>query len=126
MVWKWKTGKYSSHNRNAKFLKWVLFNVLREEPKHPKSAHFHINLLKGYRGIGVGGLLFEEFEEILRKKGIKEYYGEAFSSNTEKGGKLMRVWERFGFKLYDKKESKVFSKKEIGGKAYLICVHKGV
>ncbi|MCL0063268.1 hypothetical protein M1N70_00500 [Peptococcaceae bacterium] len=91
------------YNKNCiKFFWWLMWKSWREIPCAPMSgAHFHFNILKGYRGISTTKRLVEAYVTYLKEKhpNIKIVWGqmEVFENR-----RMPAVFERFGWKLYDK------------------------
>ena len=59
-----------------------------------------------YRGIGLGGFLMRLFMDFLKEKG----YESAYLWTTDEQTAAVALYERFGFKLTEEKESNAFGK----------------
>jgi len=84
------------------FFWWFIWRSWREIPKTPLGgAHFHFNIMKGYRNISTTKQLVETYISYLKENHphIKIVWGqmEVFDNR-----RMPAVFERFGWKLYDK------------------------
>jgi ribosomal protein S18 acetylase RimI-like enzyme len=115
------TGKYASHPRSKRFIRWLLTSGFREQPKHPRNAaHLHFDLDQNYRGRGIGRRLWEEYERRLKAAGIKQCYG-AFFSHPKRRPEL--AYTRYGFGVYDRRRTTMFEP-EIMDPVEVVCVSK--
>jgi GNAT superfamily N-acetyltransferase len=95
---------------DRRFIKWFLARSMQETPRAPRrAAHFHINLLPEHRNTGTGIRLFKHFIAALEDADIKKLYGQI---QTFEGRRTDKVFERFGFQLYDRRAISKF--KEYG------------
>lgn len=99
IIFRMLSGK---HNRNDwNFLRWFLVRSLRGTPSAPRqSAHFHINISAEHRNTGTGWRLFRYFLKHLEERGIENVYGQI---QTFEDRRPDRVFERFGFRLFDRR-----------------------
>ena len=97
--WRFLSGQYDQNSRV--FLKWCCFNASKETPKAPKhSAHFHFNFLPEHRNTGAGIRLLRAFVKLLQEKQVSRVYGQIQTGNDRRPD---RVFERFGFTLFDRR-----------------------
>jgi L-amino acid N-acyltransferase YncA len=96
-------AKYPFYNRPTRdFIGWILRNSWREVPSTPRrSAHFHFNMLPEAQGMANTGKLMNCYLNHLRKKGVKQVYGQVVTFETRRGAKL---FERYGFQILDRRE----------------------
>jgi GNAT superfamily N-acetyltransferase len=117
------TGRYSRHPRTRHFIRWLLINGYREQPRHPENAaHLHLNLEKKYRGCGLGLRLWRTYEEQLEEAGIQNCYG-AFFSRPDRRPET--VYSRLGFSVYDRKLTSIFQP-EVTDPVEVVCVQKRI
>jgi hypothetical protein len=94
------------------FLNWLLLKAGRETPAVPRrAAHFHINILPGWRG-EAGRPLMICFMRMIPKWRIARIYGQMQVYETRRSE---RVFNRFGFRLYDKRKVTKFERFGVGG-----------
>lgn len=116
-------GKYAGHPRSEQFVRWVFTKGLKERPKHPEHAgHLHLNLNPEYRGIRIAKCLWETFEDMLRAKGVGQYYGEFYSYGTRR---LERIYSRYGLKVFDRCATTIFHP-EIPDTVLTVCMSKNL
>lgn len=114
-------GRYANHPRTKKFIRWLLTNGYREQPRHPEhAAHLHFDIQKSYRGAGLAWRLWQKYEEQLLNAGASHCYG-AFFSRPER--RPESIYSRFGFSVYDRKPTTIFQP-EISEPVEVVCVHK--
>ena len=100
VAWRWMRGQYDADSRS--FLLWCLRKGRKQTPLAPRrAAHFHFNLLPDYRNAGLGHRLMKTFVDTLASRGINKVYGQI---QTGQDRRPERVFERYGFKCYDKRE----------------------
>jgi len=118
LYWRYMLGKYKDHPRSDEFAKFILTEAPFQIPKYPASTpHFHFNVDKDHRGMGIGSKLLAAFEETLREKGINSYYAEVISS---KEGRSEEDFIRLGYSIFDKKPTTVFRRER--GNLDVLCV----
>jgi GNAT superfamily N-acetyltransferase len=123
MITRAATGCYSRHPRTRHFIRWLLMNGYREQPRHPdNAAHLHLNIEKSYRGHGLGLRLWQAYKEQLNAAGIQNCYG-AFFSRPERRPEV--VYQRLGFSVFDRKLTTIFHP-EIADPVEVVCVQKRV
>ncbi len=95
--------KYPFYNRPTRdFIGWILRNSWREVPTTPRrSAHFHFNMLPEVQGMANTGKLMNMYLDHLRRKRVKQVYGQVVTFETRRGAKL---FERYGFQVLDRRE----------------------
>jgi GNAT superfamily N-acetyltransferase len=114
-------GLYDHHPRSKQFVRFVMKNGLLQIPKHPeKSAHFHFNVEPEYRARGVGKKLLNAFKDMLKSKGLGQYYAEVMCSENRKPESY---YERLGYQIYDRVKTDIFFP-EIAEPVYVVCVYK--
>jgi hypothetical protein len=97
-------GRYGPQSK--RFLRWFLFNAARETPRAPsRAAHFHINILPKWRAREVGRRLISGFVRALAERNVKRVYGQI---QTYRDRRPAKVFERYGFKLFDEKRVSKF------------------
>jgi len=85
--------------KNLKFLYYTALSYMKKEFKKPVDiykkypAHFHINLIKDYRGKGIGSRLVYNFLDYLKRNNIKGLHIVTASE------KAKRFFEKCGFNL---------------------------
>ena len=104
-VFRYLTGRYNKASR--RFLYWVVFRSVGQTPKTvPRTPHFHFNLLLPYRNGRAGrGLLFTYVDNV-EASGARAVYGQIQIQDE----KRTRFFERYGFKLIDKKRITKFAR----------------
>ncbi|MDP8244525.1 MAG: GNAT family N-acetyltransferase [Candidatus Hinthialibacter antarcticus] len=98
------TGQYNQASRN--FLWWCMTEGSKQTPDAPKhGGHLHFNLLPAYRAQGgaggVGARLLVPFVKWAQQNGLKRVYGQIQTTDDRR---TERVFNKFGFHTYDKKE----------------------
>lgn len=94
------TGRYNAASR--RFLWWCCVKGPKETPSVPKgAAHFHFNLLPPYRNRGLGKKFFFRFLRMIENDGLPGVYGQIQITDDRRP---LRVFEKFGFTLYDQRE----------------------
>jgi hypothetical protein len=92
-------GRYDRKDR--RFLRWFVCRSFRETPRRPRdAAHFHINLLPGWRDGKAGRKLVFGFLRALERSGVPRVYGQI---QTYEDRRPARVFERYGFHLFDRR-----------------------
>jgi hypothetical protein len=110
VLWKIITGRY--RRSDFIFLYWLLSKAGRETPAAPgMAAHFHINILPDWRG-EAGRPLLVAFLRAVPNWGIGLIYGQMQIYPTRRREKL---FERFGFHLYDKRKVTKFERFGVAG-----------
>ena len=123
MITRAATGRYARHPRTRHFIRWLLVNGYREQPRHPENAaHLHLNIEKPYRGRDLGMRLWQTYEERLNRAGIQKCYG-AFFSWPKRRPEV--VYSRLGFSIYDRKLTTIFQP-EIPETVEVVCVEKKI
>jgi hypothetical protein len=97
-IWRLITFRYSRETRN--YLCWLVLRGWREVPNVPSksAAHFHFNMLPGWRQWRVTLDLLAQFREDLRERGVRQVYGQMV---IPPGRRPPRVFGRFGWEFYD-------------------------
>lgn len=110
VVWKIATGRY--RKGDFLFLHWLLLKAGPQTPRAPKrAAHFHINILPGWRGVA-GRPLLSTFLRSIPKWRIRRVYGQMQVYGARRHAAL---FERFGFTLYDQREVTKFERFGVRG-----------
>ncbi|HEU6448607.1 MAG TPA: hypothetical protein VFV23_09250 [Verrucomicrobiae bacterium] len=121
MILRAAAGRYAQHPRTKHFIRWLLTNGYREQPKHPnRAAHLHVDIDRQYRGHGLAYRLWLAYEGQLHAAGVKQCYGAFFSwpkRRPENG------YSRFGFSVFDRKPTTMFQP-DISDPVEVVCVHK--
>jgi ribosomal protein S18 acetylase RimI-like enzyme len=121
MLLRLATGKYASHPRSRRFIRWLLFSGYREQPKHPRdAAHLHFDLDQNFRGRGVGFRLWNDYQKRLKDAGVKHCYG-AFFSHAKRRPEV--AYSRYGFGVYDRRPTTMFQP-EVMDPVEVVCVSK--
>lgn len=110
VFWRMISGRYS--RSDFRFLAWLLRKAGKETPNAPKkAAHFHINILPEWRG-EAGRHLLVSFLRSIPKWNIGLMYGQmqVYSSRRSE-----RLFEKFGFHLYDKRVVTKFERFGVSG-----------
>lgn len=93
------SGEYNSNPETVNYVGGLFFRAFMENPKHPKTpAHFHMNLHKEHRGLGLGRRLFFSFEEMLIANSIPQVYAVGISSPKRENEYFFR---KLGFGLFN-------------------------
>ncbi|MGH7940161.1 MAG: GNAT family N-acetyltransferase [Limisphaerales bacterium] len=123
MITRAATGCYAGHARSRHFIRWLLTNGYREQPKHPeKAAHLHLNVERSHRGRGLGLRLWRAFEQQLEEAGMRNCYGAFFSHRRRRPE---AVYSKLGFSVFDRKTTTIFQP-EISEPVEIVCVHRKV
>lgn len=94
------TFRYSLND--LRFLWWSCWKAPSETPAAPhNAAHFHFNILPEYRNTGVGRKLYFRFERMVRERGLRGLYGQIQTADDRR---TARIFERYGFQHYDRRE----------------------
>jgi hypothetical protein len=102
------TRQYNGHTLS--FLRWVALKSLVQTPKRPpRAAHFHINVLPRGRTGSLGLKLIFSFLDSLPRRGIERVFGQI---QTYEDRRPVKVFERYGFKLFDRKRVTKFERLE--------------
>ncbi len=104
VIWRLASGQYNQASRN--FLWWCMTQGPKQTPNAPKNCgHLHFNLLTDYRAQGaaggVGARLLVPFVKWAQYNGLKKVYGQIQTTDDRR---TERVFNKFGFQTYDKKE----------------------
>lgn len=100
-------GEDMTTRNDRTFLHWLFFCSWRERVRRPPTmAHMHFCIHPNYRGQFLAQRLWSAFEYKLKAHGIVHYYGEVI---TCKPRQVIRVYERYGLKLYDQAPSSMFA-----------------
>lgn len=104
------TGRYDRND--YRFLYWLLRKAGRETPAVPKkAAHFHINILPEWRG-EAGRELYVLFFRSIPTWNIEMLYGQMQIYESRRS---IRMFEKFGFQLYDKRAVTKFERFGVEG-----------
>jgi hypothetical protein len=99
------SGQYDRQSRN--FIKWCCLKATAETPRAPeRTPHFHFNMLKEHRDLKTTYKLVMTFLEMLTRRGHKQVYGQI---QTFEDRRPQKVFERFGFYLYDQRPVSKFT-----------------
>ena len=110
ILWNVVTGRYG--RSDFTFLGWLLRRAGKETPDAPKkAAHFHINILPEWRG-EAGRHLLVKFLRSIPKWNIGLMYGQMQMYDSRRSE---RMFEKFGFHLYDKREVTKFERFGVSG-----------
>jgi hypothetical protein len=122
MAARFVSGRYASHERSRRFVRWLFTAAFWQRPKHPHgAAHLHFNLDHEYRGQGICRRMWEVYSHRLCDAGITRCYGEFFSYA---GRRPERVYARFGFREFDRKHTSFFYPEM--SDVELVCVHRNL
>jgi ribosomal protein S18 acetylase RimI-like enzyme len=98
-------GEYRSWRGSFPYL----FRLALEPPMHAPvaqfPAHLHINLLECTRGRGVGRRLLEGFLTHLEAQGVPGVQ----LSTTDRNEAAVHLYERFGFRVWASRETKLYA-----------------
>jgi GNAT superfamily N-acetyltransferase len=120
MLWRLGCGRYAGHPRSRQFVRWLLLDGFREQPRHPpKAAHLHFDLEKRFRGRGISRRLWEMYSEQLRRARIGCCYGAFFSSPWRRPE---TVYSRYGFEEFDRRRTTLFEPELLP--VDIVCVQK--
>lgn len=120
LYWRYLFGKYKDHPRSRDFARFVLTEARHNVPKHPNDTpHFHFNVDRDYRGMGIGTSLITRFEEAVKVEGMDSYYAEVMSLQTAhlpswvtlSPSQLIRSeddFTRMGYRIFDRKPTTMF------------------
>lgn len=102
-------SRYRRYNQATRdFIGWILRNSWREVPAAPRrSAHFHFNILPEAQGLVNSRALMNAYLDDLREAGVKLVYGQVVTFENRRGA---RVFERYGFKVIERREITKFRK----------------
>jgi len=90
------------------FMQWFLTRSVHETPNvPPRAAHFHINLLPDWRASGVARRMIFPFVNSLKRRNVKRVYGQI---QTYDDRRSTRLFERYGFKLFDRRRLSRFER----------------
>lgn len=104
-LFRYLTGRYDKQSR--RFLYWVVFRSAGQTPMAiPRAAHLHFNLLPQYRTGQAGRALFFTYVDKVKAHGSPAVY---FQMQVQ-DDKRTRFFERYGFKLMDKKRITKFAR----------------
>jgi len=121
MITRAATGCYAGHPRTRHFIRWLLTNGYREQPRHPdNAAHLHLNIEKPWRGRGLALRLWQAYERQLADADIRNCYGAFFSWPRRRPE---AVYSRLGFSVFDRKLTTIFHP-EIHEPVEIVCVQK--
>jgi hypothetical protein len=102
------TRQYNRHTLS--FLRWVALKSFVQTPKRPRrAAHFHINVLPRGRTRSLGLKLIFSFLDSLPRHGVERVFGQI---QTYEDRRPVKVFERYGFKLFDRKRVTKFERLE--------------
>lgn len=106
VVWRALTLRYRASD--FRFLSWFLVRAAGETPAHPpKAAHFHINLLNGWRdGVNARRLIFA-FLDSLAGKPVKAVYGQIQTFDDRRSSLL---FSRYGFRELERRRVTKFER----------------
>nr|VFJ58317.1 MAG: Acetyltransferase (GNAT) family protein [Candidatus Kentron sp. FM]VFJ73574.1 MAG: Acetyltransferase (GNAT) family protein [Candidatus Kentron sp. FM] len=132
LYWRYLFGKYRDHPRSRDFARFVLTEARHNVPKHPNNTpHFHFNVDRDYRGMGIGTSLIARFEEAIKVKGIDSYYAEVMSLQTTERPSSVTLspsqlihseddFIRMGYKIFDRRSTPIF-RQELGD-LNILCI----
>jgi hypothetical protein len=91
----------SYDDQSRSFVRWVVGRGMRETPKAPPAAaHFHVNLLPGYRNGPVAREIVFSLIDVLEEDGADRVYGQIQTFDGRRAPALFRRW---GFELFDQR-----------------------
>ncbi len=115
-LFKCLTRRYSAKSR--KFIYRLITRGSLERPKRPRAtAHLHLNVKEGFRGMGLGRRLVETLFDYLVKEGVRGIYGELTFVESRQSE---QIYTKHGFLIYDKRPTSIWGKLE--RKTYLMCI----
>jgi len=92
--------------QSLRFVRWFVFHARRETPAVPRRAgHFHINLLPAWRNGVVARRLISSFLARTRFWDTRRVFGQI---QTFEDRRPARVFERYGFRLFDRRRTSKF------------------
>lgn len=96
-------SRYPGYNRASRdFVGWILRNSWREVPAAPRRvAHFHFNMLPEVQSMAVTHELLNSYFTYLHEAGERSVCGQIVTFEGRRGA---RLFERYGFKIVDKRE----------------------
>ncbi len=96
----WRYRGYQKATRD--YVKWILRDARREVPTAPENMpHFHFNLLPEVQGLAGTRALINANFDYLAAAGEKAVFGQVVTFADRRGAK---VFERYGFKVIERKE----------------------
>lgn len=99
-------GRY--RRQDFRFLGWFLARAGRETPRVPRrTAHFHLNILKPYRNGGFILPLMLALQKRLEDRGVRCVYAQI---QTRQDRRTERLFERYGFRLFDRRRVSKFDR----------------
>jgi len=108
ILWRIISGRYRLGRRELAYGLRLLGSALRGEIPKPDldryPAHLHINVLKGYRGKGIGTRLMVRFLEYLRERGA----GGVHLVTTNMHREALPFYERMGFQIQRRVRTRVW------------------
>lgn len=114
-------GRYASHPRSRRFIRWLLTAGFWEQPRHPRhGAHLHMQVSREHQGRNVARKLWEAYEERIREAGVTSCYG-AFFSCRQRHPEI--AYSRYGFSVFDRHRTTLFEP-EIHDPVEVVCVYK--
>jgi ribosomal protein S18 acetylase RimI-like enzyme len=105
------SGSYKLGRRTAGYAMGMLLGLLREEKPivdmvvYP--AHMQIDVMQGYRGMGVGQRLIDAYLEQLRQLRVRGVHLGTTSHNQT----ACRLYEKMGFQLLESHPNRFWTKK---------------
>lgn len=111
------SGKYD--RQSLSFLTWFITRSAKETPRAPRrAAHFHFNLLPEWRDGRAGRRLYYSFMNLAKRRKVRRVFGQIQTYEDKRANSL---FERFGFKLFDKKRVTKFER--FGKKGVYVCTY---
>lgn len=107
------------NTQNMRFLGWFIARSARETPANPSaSGHFHFNLLPAWRDGRAGRELYYSFMRLLKERKAPRIFGKIQTYEDKRRNKM---FERFGFKLFDRRKITKFER--FGKKGVYVCTY---
>ncbi|TYB33265.1 MAG: hypothetical protein FXF49_07195 [Flexistipes sinusarabici] len=99
-------GKLTKNDIN--FLKWFFLKGFRETPRTPfMAAHFHMNIVTKYRNGSVSLRLLNTLMAKAEENSVRKI---AFQTQVYDDRRDVRIFERFGFRLFNSRKTTKFDK----------------
>ncbi|MDZ4815691.1 MAG: GNAT family acetyltransferase [Verrucomicrobiota bacterium] len=114
-MWRYFFKPYKKATRQ--YVHWLLTRASKEATTTPKKmAHFHINMYPEAKKVATTRALVDAYLSYLSECGEKAVFGQMV---TFEGRRTERMFERYGFKLIDKKRVTKFD--EVQSEPIFLC-----
>ena len=104
------SGRYKLGRRTTSFAWGMLIGAVRRETPRIElkeyPAHLQIDVMQGYRGVGIGRRLIEAYMEQLRGLAVTGVYLETTNHNEA----ACYLYEKVGFQLLDERPNHFWTK----------------